>query len=334
MQVLLLAYMGGQREYVVHTGRTVYLRTVPFDPRDYFRGDYVRLNYDISNIGKEYFRDGISVQPHCYYNRDRGKVVYAVLKVDDSKLASLDYVTDIKPSGDKLFIRGRVKYNTSSSIIVAYGIEDFYVQQGKGGVLENRLSGVAIEMELAVGNGGIAVLKGYRSSPLSITAKNFVEKDEIVQSCDIVITNMSLKPFAVVDLPAYGSLKFETASAFFMGMQKELFLPDQNTPALVQDKDVHILQSNQTYTFKIDFKHPYWQIKLPAKVEGHEFKEKDIARLIMSCGIVYESPSAEQCKGLENSHLIWHGKLTTNALNRYYTPAYTFPPFGMPGMPR
>ncbi|MFA6177031.1 MAG: GDYXXLXY domain-containing protein, partial [Phycisphaerae bacterium] len=50
LQVILLAYMAGQRENVLRTGKTIYLRTVPIDPRDLFRGDYVRLQYEISNI--------------------------------------------------------------------------------------------------------------------------------------------------------------------------------------------------------------------------------------------------------------------------------------------
>ena len=50
MQVLVLAYMAGEREYILKTGTMIHLRTAPIDPRDIFRGDYVRLNYEISRI--------------------------------------------------------------------------------------------------------------------------------------------------------------------------------------------------------------------------------------------------------------------------------------------
>jgi uncharacterized membrane-anchored protein len=335
LQILLLAFMAGQREYVLHTGRTIYLRTVPFDPRDYFRGDYVTLNYEISTIDEKYFRDGLVAQSETfdYYRKDRGKVVYTVLKLDDGQLASVDYVTDKKPSSDKLFIRGRIQYKDSSEIRVAYSIEAFYVEQGKGGALENRLSGTSLEMEIALGSDGIAVLKGYRTSPLSITAKNFVKKDDVVQSCEIVLTNISSKPTAVVDLPGYGSLKFQTSRSFAR-VPKEAPWQDHNQPIQVQDKDVHVLQPQQTYTFKIDFNDPYWNLGIPKigspsqKDPNQPFEVKDINKFaMMYMSIVYDPPSIVQCKGVENENLIWHGKLSTNMLSSYYPHDNAFPPF-------
>ena len=50
MQILVLVYMAGEREYILRNGKIIYLRTAPIDPRDLFRGDYVRLNYEISRI--------------------------------------------------------------------------------------------------------------------------------------------------------------------------------------------------------------------------------------------------------------------------------------------
>jgi uncharacterized membrane-anchored protein len=45
LQLVVLAYMAGEREYILRRGKVIYLRTAPIDPRDLFRGDYVRLNY-------------------------------------------------------------------------------------------------------------------------------------------------------------------------------------------------------------------------------------------------------------------------------------------------
>ena len=50
LQVVVLFFMAGEREWVVRTGRTVFLRTAPVDPRDVMRGDYVRLNYEMSRV--------------------------------------------------------------------------------------------------------------------------------------------------------------------------------------------------------------------------------------------------------------------------------------------
>ena len=53
LQLVVLAYMAGEREWVVRTGRTIYLRTAPLDPRDAMRGDYVSLSYDISRVPRD-----------------------------------------------------------------------------------------------------------------------------------------------------------------------------------------------------------------------------------------------------------------------------------------
>jgi uncharacterized membrane-anchored protein len=51
LQIAVLAYMAGEREYLLKNGKVILLRTAPVDPRDLFRGDYIRLNYEISRIG-------------------------------------------------------------------------------------------------------------------------------------------------------------------------------------------------------------------------------------------------------------------------------------------
>ena len=49
-QILVLGVMAGKREFILATGERVFLRTAPIDPRDPFRGDFVRLRYDISTV--------------------------------------------------------------------------------------------------------------------------------------------------------------------------------------------------------------------------------------------------------------------------------------------
>jgi uncharacterized membrane-anchored protein len=168
LQVFLLAFIGGQREYVLRTGRTIYLRTAPVDPRDFFRGDYVRLRYEISSIGKESFRDGLLIESKSEgSHKYKGKQVYVVLKVDSNDLASMVYVTDKKPANGQLYIRGRGEDNYYSwCISVLYGIEAYFVEQGKGKELEKMnswSSPTAIDMKVALGSNGIAVLDDYRT---------------------------------------------------------------------------------------------------------------------------------------------------------------------------
>ena len=160
-QVLILTWMAAQREYVLLTGRTVYLRTAPVDPRDIFRGDYVVLNYEISRIPRGKVKgDWDKIR--------RGDKIYVVLKQHPDGLAELDYATTRKPKSG-LFIRGRVRYKwRGGEIRVRYSIEAYFVEQDKGLELERgrRREGVRIplEMEVALGRNGLAVLKGRRRS--------------------------------------------------------------------------------------------------------------------------------------------------------------------------
>jgi len=61
LQVLLLTSVIAFKQYTVWTGDTVILRVQPRDPRDLFRGDYVRLSFTISQLdlnelgGDDYF---------------------------------------------------------------------------------------------------------------------------------------------------------------------------------------------------------------------------------------------------------------------------------------
>ena len=55
-QTAALGYMIESRASILRSGRDVLLKTVPVDPRDLLRGDYVILSYDISRLQPELFK--------------------------------------------------------------------------------------------------------------------------------------------------------------------------------------------------------------------------------------------------------------------------------------
>ncbi|HPS56190.1 MAG TPA: GDYXXLXY domain-containing protein [Sedimentisphaerales bacterium] len=173
-QILLLGIMAAERECVLRTGKIVYLRTVPVDPRDYFRGDYVRLRYKISHINFDKLRDGLK---NLNQDRDeKDKKVYVVLEVDDQNVANVVYASDVKPEKGELFIRGRLDYKGDGGIDVRYGIESYFVEQNQGKELEIRevnSNGSTLEMATALGNNGIAVIKDYRWINISTEVEDF-----------------------------------------------------------------------------------------------------------------------------------------------------------------
>jgi uncharacterized membrane-anchored protein len=313
-QILLLAFIAGQREYVLRKSRTVYLRTVPVDPRDYFRGDYVRLTYDVSNIKFDKLRDDLKLLEKG--RQARGKKVYSVLQVNEQNVANILYATDKKPTKDQLFIRGRLNYKSQNHINVRYGIESYFVEQGKGKELEQRkFKGhrALLEMEIALGAGGIAVIRGHRWGPVSIEIDDLQLKNGSPQNAILTLTNISEKPVAIVDLPGNRSLKMTKDPRTWWWNEDESWQwINKDAPApSPEDDDVHVLQPDQSYELAVDFNSPYWSVSLNNKgiilVSKHSFARSPFR-------IVYEPPTPQQCEGLKNADLIWHGRISSESI--------------------
>lgn len=148
-QVMVLAMEYCSAVYPLVSGQEIRLKTVPVDPRSLFRGNYARLNYDISRIN-------VSGSPLPRAPR-KNELVYVKLKPDEKGYYIPDGVTLTKPKKG-LFIRGRNNYFSSSQIRIRYGIEAFFAPKEKALKLEKELrqDGVAVIM---VASNGKATLK-------------------------------------------------------------------------------------------------------------------------------------------------------------------------------
>ena len=309
-QLLLLTIMAGERECVLRTGKIVYLRTVPVDPMDYFRGDYVRLNYEISSIKYDKLRDGLKNLKLDSDEKDRR--VYVVLEVDEQNIANILYASDQKPQKGELFIRGRINYKGKGRINVRYGIESYFLEQNAGKDMESmKFKGhrASLEMAAALGNNGIAVIKDCRWAAISIEIEDLKLEGNRPQKAKVVLTNISEKPMAVIDLPDYHSLLMEKQMFGWRWIRKNWeWVTDSNTAYLPEDKYLHILEPNESYVIEVDFKDPYWSVSLDDEEQKlaseYEFEGS-------SFRIVYAPPSVKECENLKNSDLIWHGKVSS-----------------------
>lgn len=149
--VLICSFVVKQ-EFTLKTGREVLLKTVPVDPRDLLRGDYVILNYEVAQI-PSYFRD---------YGEN--KTVYVMLRTDKKNIAHFDGITDKQPKS--LFLKGRTgKCQTiipfyRSGRCVNFGIESYFVKEGTGRELERDLRNGAL-VKVAIDKNGNAKVKGF-----------------------------------------------------------------------------------------------------------------------------------------------------------------------------
>ena len=323
IQFLVLAWMAGEREIVYRTGRTVYLRTMPVDPQDHFRGDYVHLNYEISTIIRPLWRDGLKdrKQDDCSSRRQRknGRI-YSAFKVGDNGIAELQYVTDRKPEND-FFIRGRLQNTWSNSMQVLYGIEAYFVQQDKGLELEKEMNrdgiSVPMEMEAAVSGNGIAVLKGYRWSPigigLTVNTETNRSRTMIPLSADIRLLNASKADLAIVDLPNAALFSLEPDFRWGWSQNEWRWVGAKSRPA-VADEHVKVLKPGEIHNVRIDFSDPAWFV-----IRDGE-QPKSLTNLGNNAWnarfrLVYCPPSKEECSNLKDASIIWHGSIASRAFN-------------------
>ena len=99
IQTILLAGIIAYRHYWVSTGEKVLLKTVPVDPWNMFRGDYMTLSYDISrvNLTRQDIRDAYQ----------RNDTVFTLLQKQADNTWEYAGISRQAP-GSGTFIQGRV----------------------------------------------------------------------------------------------------------------------------------------------------------------------------------------------------------------------------------
>jgi uncharacterized membrane-anchored protein len=139
------------QERSLHSDPVVLLETQPVDPRDLLRGDYVILNYKISNVPLNRFT------PPALGDLPDGTPVFVALTPSTNQFyeiatASLESFT---PQPGQVLLKGKTHHwwNGSGEIRVEYGLETYYVPEGTGNPRGK------VTVTAAVGKGGTAAIK-------------------------------------------------------------------------------------------------------------------------------------------------------------------------------
>lgn len=119
VQVLFLLGWAGYHEVIRQTAFTVRLKTMPVDPRDILRGDYMVLNYEISRPSETVLIPG-----------DVSGPVFVVLKPEAGRHVIEEILTN-EPAPDdmRLWVRATA---WGAEPRLDYGIERFFVPEGRG----------------------------------------------------------------------------------------------------------------------------------------------------------------------------------------------------------
>lgn len=159
-QTGVLAAMVIDRVQLLKSGREITLPIVPVDPRDLFRGEYVRLGYDVSRVPVRLL-EGPAPRPN--------QAFYVLIeKGTDGRWApvkiSRAMPQDASPERIALKARARHGWPSTASgdaaVAVRYGIESYFVPEGQGPRLEALARDKKMATLIAVDAGGNAAIKG------------------------------------------------------------------------------------------------------------------------------------------------------------------------------
>jgi uncharacterized membrane-anchored protein len=156
----VLAAMVIDRVRLLSSGREITLPIVPVDPRDLFRGEYVRLGYDVGTVPIRLLEGPRPRENEAFY-------VVLEKKPDGAwqtvKIAS-SFPQETSP--DRVVLKARATYwpgpqsSSAATVRVRYGIESYFVPEGQGKKLEDLAREKKLATLVAVDARGDAAIKG------------------------------------------------------------------------------------------------------------------------------------------------------------------------------
>jgi hypothetical protein len=189
---------------------------------------------------------------------------------------------------------------------------------------------VPLDIEVALGSSGTAVLKNYRWEPLGLTVTferttapaqtpgnvpNPSRPQQFITAVKIELKNYGPEDVAVVDLPEAGSFRlvpderWQESKYRWIGEGQAISTPDPT--------HVMVLKPGQIHRSRIELTDPKWFVVSSAP-DGN--KTPIALREVSdpwsaSFRVEYAPPSKSAVSGLPNAQLIRHGRLRSRAFN-------------------
>lgn len=126
--LLILLAMTIKPQATLLFGQEIMLETKAYDPTDLFRGDYVAINFAISDVPKS--------KVTLSQDKVNNKNLYVSLKQEGTYYV-VDQVSESKPK-QGVYLKGRFHnwFNETNSYRVDYSLDKYFVEQGSGKELE------------------------------------------------------------------------------------------------------------------------------------------------------------------------------------------------------
>jgi uncharacterized membrane-anchored protein len=159
-QTGVLAGMVIDRVRLLKTGREITLPIVPVDPRDLFRGEFVRLGYEVGRVPPRLLEGPPPRQNAAFY--------VVLEKKADGTWAPVKIARAMpqETSPDRIVLKARTLHGwridptRSELVTVRYGIESYFVPEGQGRRLEDLAREKRMAALIAADARGNAAIKG------------------------------------------------------------------------------------------------------------------------------------------------------------------------------
>ncbi len=130
LQSAWVLYTVAVQERAWAIGKVITLETERVDPRDLLRGDYLILNYKISNVPTNLF------SPRVTRDLPAGTKVYVALEAHGEFFTVANASTNrFEPSPSQVLLQARSAWqtwNATNAVHVEYGLERYFVREGTG----------------------------------------------------------------------------------------------------------------------------------------------------------------------------------------------------------
>lgn len=146
-QILFLMGITTSYYAVGWVGKEVRIQTEPVDPRDLLYGDYVILNYDISQLNTNLWSEDGEIPKE-------GTSIYVVLQpitTEEKSIYNAIGVYGTKPQiqNNQAVLKGRLDYSYDDIMNINYGLEKYYVPENTGKELEDQVGQVVVVVKIA-----------------------------------------------------------------------------------------------------------------------------------------------------------------------------------------
>lgn len=153
LQVMLIGFMLFERIKTIHDGQEVVLQSRFVDPRDIFRGHYVRLNLVAGTIGKSL--------PGANQSFKHGSKVYVGLQASDNGFWIAKSVHSKKPTEEGLiYLEGIYRGNRGNTLNVRFPFDRYFTNKQRAQKLEKLRTEQRLGVVIALNGKGNGIIKG------------------------------------------------------------------------------------------------------------------------------------------------------------------------------